>query len=533
MSQLIPPPHRLWLIVRTELRRSKRALSDNTAQVLSIAISGLFFLLIGFGAIVGAFVLGGMLKRGNGLPFDFAYIRGMATVVFSLPTIFVLMRTAQKQSLPSNPDGLLMAITHRDAVVGIVLAEMTKIIGIPMVFVLGIALAFAVGSGSPLSVLLISVSILLLAMLGAVLGFAFGLVILVLLATSAWIARLRTPILVVVFLAYIGVFFTGQWNSITGPLINILSATPLSWFADLALLGVNLSEVSVLQATGAVLIAVLGIPAGFGLCSWLAAQLWYITPVESTSGPSESRMDGGSIPFVSRMNQVRIRKTWLRALRSPIRLIFVIYPIFIMVQPVQQAVRTGTVPSSLPPLITLYGAWAIGAAFSLNPIGDEEPVLPITLTTAVRGRTFIWSLCLAGLVIGLPIVLAGSVLTGVLAQLGMRLLIANLLATVILCVGAPMIAAGPGTLFPRFEPYSVTRNRAAIVPSLFAFALFSIVFLIVSAPALIVLLFGTKAMSSTVLFGGIGLTLLLSAVASGLSIRYSINTFDEYYYEES
>ncbi|PSP86244.1 hypothetical protein BRC83_00830 [Halobacteriales archaeon QS_1_68_17] len=72
------------------------------------------------------------------------------------------------------------------------------------------------------------------------------------------------------------------------------------------------------------------------------------------------------------------------------------------------ALRDWSVPAVLVYTVGFYGAWAIGAAFALNPLGEEWPVLPMTLTSSIGGRTLVGGLWLAA---SLPGVLPGALAT--------------------------------------------------------------------------------------------------------------------------
>jgi ABC-2 type transport system permease protein len=190
-------------------------------------------------------------------------------------------------------------------------------------------------------------------------------------------------------------------------------------------------------------------------------------------------------------------------------------------------------------LLALYGAWATGAAFTLNPIGDEGPVLPITLTSSINGRTFIGALCLAGLTIGLPATVIAVIVTGVLASLSFVTLVEIVIAAIALCVCATAIATGAGVAFPRLETASLSRNREIMIPSIFGFGLFSLVLTVASVPAILGLMpIGRRLLTGvfgvgtqTVAISSLGLTILLAGAAGAVSYHSAVGSFDNYYYE--
>jgi hypothetical protein len=108
---------------------------------------------------------------------------------------------------------------------------------------------------------------------------------------------------------------------------------------------------------------------------------------------------------------------------------------------------------------------------------------------------------------------------------------------VALPAAATGVAAGAGTLFPRMEPTRITRGREAVVPSLFAFALYSLVLAVAGAPATAV---GTPAVREVVVAAlgvgperavaaGVAATTLLAGTAGAAGFRYAVRSFDRYY----
>ena len=506
--------------------------------MVGILIAGVFGIPFGIAAVVGMY-FAGMALTGDVDPIILRIVHSAAAGIFGFTAFIIAIRMVQKVSLPPNTDGLLTTVPHRDAVAGIIVAEMAKVLGIPALFVLAAAIAFGIGAGSVLSVVLFAISVLSLVLLGALFGFVIGFGVLNLLSRSPTLSRYRTVIGGLLFIAYFAVIYNMPSESAMEPVIRAISALPIGWFGDLALFAV-MADANLFQVVGAVLITVVGIPAAVVCCSWLAAQFWYTLPVEPAAEEDEpSKMGGISVGSVPLPVMRIIRKAWIRARRSPIRLVYVLYPLFFLLPFLETIIGLRSVPPSAPPLIALYGAWATGSAFTLNPIGDEGDVLPITLTSSINGRTFINALCLAGLTIGLPVTIIAVAVTGVLASLSIVSLVTAVVAAAVLCVCSTAIAAGAGIAFPRLEPAQVTRGRKAIVPSVFAFALFSIVFTIISIPAIVGLMPAARNLltdivgigTQTFVVGGLVSTILLGGVAGAISYYSAVGSFDSYYYE--
>lgn len=521
-------------IARTELLRRKRSI-EGSSQAIGLLLSGLFGLLFGLFAVGGLFVFARSVSTH---PQALAQTQTVAGGVFGVAAAFAAVRTAQGTTVPSDADALLSSVSHREAVAGYLLTELTLLVGVPTPFVVLGSIAFGIGAGSAASVGLVALSLLSLGILGVLCGVGVGIGVRVLIARSPVLARFRTAIGVTLMLAYVAVVFNESAQSAFTPLLGVIGASPVGWYGDLALLAVT--EASVVRAVGAVGLTLGGIPAVSGVCGLLAGRLWYQRPVAPSTATGSSEM--GRLPIaaipVSRPMAHVIHKTWLRARRTPLRLVYVVYPLFLLV-PSLQNLTTLSAPAYLPGVIAFYGAWATGAAFTLNPIGDEGPVLPVTLTTPVHGRTFIGALCLAGLVVGLPATVIGSLLVGLVVPLSTPALAGVGVAGVVLSVTASAIAVGAGTAFPRLDPASITRSREAIVPSVFAFGLFSLVFGLVSVPALLAVippirraLANALGVGATPLLAvGIGSTAVLGAIAGGIAFSAAVGAFEDYYIE--
>jgi hypothetical protein len=261
-----------------------------------------------------------------------------------------------------------------------------------------------------------------------------------------------------------------------------------------------------------------------------------LTTIPARDAVETSAIDGTLVTvfegFVSRPALAVARKTWLRARRAPITLSYVLYPAFVFVVPLQNAVRTGVIPPTLPALVAIYCAWMTGAAFALNPIGDEAATLPVTLIAPASGARLVRGKVLPGIAIGVPATAIATAITGVLSPLGPVSIVGLVVAAVACGVGGVTLAAGVGAAFPRFGSVNVTGNREAVVPSLTAFVVFSIGLFVLALPGLVA---GVPAVASgfdvsrtAVTAAGSLLTGLLLGVAGWIASRYAARTIDSY-----
>ncbi len=495
--------------------------------------------MLGFVSIsaFGAFALGQAI--GSGATDDvLSYAPLTAAGVWFVLAAMIFVRTLQQTARPDGLDGLLTTVPYRDVVGGLVLTELAGLllyIGIP---VLAVPLAFAVGAGSVLAFVSMLVALVSVGSLGLLSGMTVGFAVKSVAIRSEFVARYKSAIWIIAALIYVGIFATQSQGRVFLPVVRALSGPPLGWFADLALLPV-VPGTSAVHATLAVVIAVVGLPLLIAVLVIVAGTLWYTDPATSESEAVETETSTRAGPFerlVDHRTAWVAQKSWLRARRAPIKLSFVAYPFFFVATQFAQAIESGTFPATLPPFIAIYGAWAVGAAFTLNPLGDEGAVLPVTITSGIPGRTFVRGLVAAGVSVGVPIVAVLTLIVGLLSDLPASVVITLTVVSAALCVGASGLATGIGTAFPRFDAARVGRSREAVVPSYMAFVVYSVVLIVCAAPGLATSvplvadgLSGLVGVSSAAIrIAGAVVTVVLVGVLGSASYWYASRTFDQY-----
>ena len=542
------------LIARTELRRSWRSLRDSSGRLALLAISAMFMALVFLGALAGAYFFGRALRTGS-VDVPMQYARAAAVGLALAVAYFAGARAVQRTGTIDRATGILTAVPYRDAVAGVVFGEFVLFYGVAALPIVALAAAFAFGVSSAASFVTLVAALLALVALGILIGYPAGLLVKLGFARSELLARYKTIIGVLAFVVYLLVIFTGDFNALLSPLLGVVGVLPLAWFADLAVVFAPGVAVAWPRVVGAVITVVVGIPLLSAVSIRLAGRLWYTDSVrpagnEVTTTDRESTATtgifGGALSGVSMEALSGIvteptlaiaRKSWLRARRAPIKLSYVIYPAFLLISPAQQVVQTGEIPATLPVLVAVYGAWMTSAAFALNPLGDEGAVLPVTLTaTPVSGRRLIRGTVLSGVVIGVPVTLIATVILGILSPLSALSVVATAVTGVVLCVGGAALATGVGAAFPRMESVSITGSREAVVPSLSAFAVFTLVLFVLSIPGLLsqipflsdLLADALGTAGTVVTVAGPLLTALAVAVIGWFSYRYAARTVGEY-----
>jgi hypothetical protein len=549
-------------IARTELRRRGRSLADSP-QAIVLLFGALFGLLAAVAAGFGAFVLAGTAGGGSGA-VPRRIVRVVAAGAFGLPALLVAFRIVAGKGEVDGGDGLLTTVPHRDVLAGLIAVEAAGGLAYVSPVVLAVAAGLALGAGSPVP-LVVGLGLGLLVLAAAVVvGFAAGLGLRAVVARVPAIARHRTAVGAAVFVVYAGLLVTDRIGSTLGPVLDALAATPVGWTGDVVLLVIGAGG-DPLPALAGVATLLAAVPAGFVVAAALAERAWFADPVpggdaggaageagrdataDAPDEPAGKGTDTATEPTIARPlgpldrpTSAVARKAWLRARRSPIKLVYVLYPLFGLVGVVSNGLSLGgegaLLPAFVPVLAATYGAWASGAAFALNPFGDEGAALAATLTTPLSGRRFVRGTLVAATAVGVPLTAVLTVATGLASPLDPVAVAGLTVVGAGFAGGAVAIAAGVGSAFPRFETARVIRSREAVVPSLVAFAVFSIALGCCAVPLVAALPGVASAVAGGIgvvgpvavqAIGGAGALALVAGVGVA-GYRYAVSTYDGY-----
>lgn len=485
-----PDRSRASLVARTELVRGFRALRENRTQLIVLAITAVFLGVFVVGAAAfGAYTVGRGLRTGSLEWALLPAVRGGVGLAWLGVFVFVTLRTIGKYGDVEGGDGLLTTLPIRDVVAGFVLAEAARfalVLTGPVVLVVG---GFALGAAAP--GLAVTVPLAGVALLGSAVagGFAAGLGIREVFLRYEPLARYRTPIAVLAFVLYMSVFLTGSAENLVALLFDPVKRSPLGWFGDLVALGATGLPSAPARAAGAIVIAGTIVPIGFAGAGWLADRHWLTDrsaaeeDEEAVQHDGKSRVDRLLDGLSDRPTRAVALTLWRRSKRSPVRLVYVLYPLFGAASIVQDVLQKGYVPEYVPPVMLVYVAWAIGAAFTLNPLGDQGPTLPGTLTTGVDGRTFLRGHLLVGALVGAPAVVLVVGGLGLLSPLPLPVVALLIVGGFAVTTTGAALATGFGVVFPRFGSVSVVGNRKATAPSKTAAVTYSLGLLVTAGLA--------------------------------------------------
>ena len=475
------------LIARTELRRRWRTTKDNTTQLLAMAFAALMLLPFSVGGVFGAYLAGGFVAGNETAPLiewsRMAFVYGWISVVG-----FGGYRAYAVALRPDTLDGLLTTVSHRDVIGGLVLTELALWSAVFLTVGSAAAVAFAVGAGSLLTIPALLLALCLVLATGIPAGFILALGVRNAGVRSRLLSRLRTLFLLLLGVGYLALIFTNAFASVLEPLYRVLAPTPVDWFGDLAAMGLGIGA-SPLRAVGAVgftvVFAVAAIASLFRLAEWL----WYADGVHVTH--EIERSDDGS-PWFGGLSRVLsqpvfgvVAVDWKRARRSPLSLSFALYPLIVLAGPTVTAVQTGEIGTGLPLWVLISGTWIAGSLFALNVVGQEGAALPVTLLSEAPERSLVVGHVVSGALLIAPITVAATVFSGVLSPHSVPVVASLGASALVLSAASGAIATGIGVGFPRFDAVSVSRSTKAIVPSVFAFAIYSVVVLVVALPTVI------------------------------------------------
>ncbi|WP_435177049.1 hypothetical protein [Halorussus sp. AFM4] len=573
----VPDPSHATRIARVEFLRTLRTIRSSTTRTAAIGVALLIWVVlptVGGGYLAYEF---GRALPDVGLPFSVLdAVRGGTAVGWVGLAALAAARSAGGKGELDASAGVLTTVPARDAALGLLLAEYCRMLAVAAVPVLTVAAALALGAGAVAPLVVVPATAAALLAVGLAVGFPVGLGVKWVTLRTPWLARHRTALLVAAFVLYFLAVTSEALGDALATLRRALRDTPLAWFGDVLLLGLPGVDAVPAHALGAAALAALLVPALAAVAVRAAVTVWYADPAraDEDDAPDDRSSPAGAAPAgapagsatgstgsasgaataagaatpslaervlsgplggtLARPTRTVTLAVWRRTKRSPIRLLYVAYPLFFLYAPLRTAFESG-VPTSLPVLIALYGTWAVGATV-LNPLGDEGSVLPATLLSGLDGRQFVVGHVVSAALVGVPVVALATGVTGALSPLGPARWLALTGLSAVLVVAGTVLGVGVGTLLPRFGTVEVFRSREVTMPSKGAFAAYSIALLAGTVGAVVALLpplagfLGALAgvPRVAVRIAGGALAALVGAVGPVVAYRWATRKFETY-----
>ncbi|MFC7132028.1 MULTISPECIES: hypothetical protein [Salinibaculum] len=544
---------RLARIDVTRMLRKHTDRSESAGRVISTVVFGLVLVVATLASAYGASRLGASLVAGelsdvaaNGI----VAARGLVAVFGVIGSVVVIVRAIGQRGTLTNAEGVLTIVPTRQALLGLLLAEYVYVLlwlGGPA---LGIGVGLAVGTGTVWPALTVPLGVAAVAVPIVAIGYPLGLGLRHFVTRFAFVARNKGRLIVLVFAVYFALVATGSLNAAVVRLFEPLQASPTGWFADLLFLGTPTLSATPVRAVGAVGVALaLGL-AGTVAGTRVAEAHWFSDPAlagepepETPAEAAEPGLERRLAPVLGVPTAALVVLAWRRAIRAPMKLLYAAYPLFFAVGIVADILQTGEVPPYLPVGTLVFVTWAAGVIFTLNPLGDQGAGLPSTLLSRVDGRRFVHAHLLASLIVAVPLGLALTAAAALVSPVDTETTLALVVATPVLMAVASALSVGIGIAFPRFEAVNITRSMETVIPSLLAFALFTVHLVGTTAALAVVYDEGVRATAAFLVswllpfgltVGAETLFLVAAALLAGLvaaplvSYRYAVRRFDTY-----
>ncbi|HKL29912.1 MAG TPA: hypothetical protein VJ898_11695 [Natrialbaceae archaeon] len=469
-----------------------RGIRKNTATRLFWIRILLYVGLVGVPGLLAGYVayLGGQeLAAGRSLASieTVELFRTIVAFVWAFAFLIVTFRTVGGRGYPTTARVLLATVPVRDVVLGILLAEMAFATIWMVPFAVASGVGFAVGAGTLSPLLTVPATAAVVIASTVVIGFTVGIILRQFATRVGFVVRHKAALSLLLIATYFMLLTTDRLELLFESLAPAMRSSPIGWGGDLSVLGMPGVDPSPGLAIGWIGLAALLVPTLVVVGGRVAAFHWLSdpsVPVEPSServGPPVPVERSGILTvvipaLVGKPMGALVRVAWWRAIRAPMKFVYVAYPLLFVGAILVDVIETGGVPASLPAVVLIAVAWGSGVLFVLNPLGDQGRALPATIMTGITGRQFVRGHLLATLLVTLPLGLVATIATVLVSPLDS----ATALVVVLLCpaviVASATLAVGIGTAFPRFTATSVTRSTRVVLPSSVAVLAYSVTF---------------------------------------------------------
>ena len=461
-----------------DYRRSVRAIREDTGRLV----------LLAGGVVLPTLVLAGLAVlfvprlRGTDPEFSINRIaRGTLAMLWVFGTFMLTQRTTAAHSKPVADAFVLTTVSSRTAVIGGIVAESLRALTYALPIGLLLAIAGTYAFSSPLTLLAVPlVGCLYIASavtVGRVLGYSTAWLV----ANVSFVARHKGVLGGTVVMLFFGFYFLFQLPQLP---ISVSPATlgviPIGGLADLLAVGtpIGWSSTHAIGGVAAVGVAIVG---GGWLAERIAASLWFgesvdVSATAESTVSTRTRNDQRAlaqaispldIPFITGPTRTVAEWSLLRARREPQRLNFLLIPVFGGGSALMSMMLQGSSSLAiLGPVIAVLLGWTAGAAFGLNPFGDEGAVMPATLSS-VSGRAFVRGLIAPSLLFA-PVVAVVTLVSALVGGYGLLSAIALTLIGCFLTVVGAALAPMIGMWLPRYSAIRIGNSDEVRPPRLLA-----------------------------------------------------------------
>lgn len=523
------------VLVGTELRCRLRAVRANQRRLLAVAVGYLVF-VGGIGVMVWMPATAyGRLFAGGQVPVG---ATGVALGILGFNSLYLGAAAGLGQENVGATGPLVRtSIPPRAVALGRLVTELaTAAVLLALVALVGLV-AVAIGAGSPVPVAVLGVALVPFGLASLAVGRVVGTTIRVVnrrFQVSLWTKALA-------YLAFMIVVFVGSQQLVRASLDDLgrlgeivpdafLPGTPVQAYASvlLAPLGATPRPLGVLVAGGVLAVSLVGIAVA------LRAETQLLL-ADDASGDADATPSAGSRgvprPFAVVPSGAVAWRYLLRTRRDPRMLAHLTSLLFGVLAMGASAISNPGIVSSLgQPAAIIAGGTIAGAAYCLNPLGDDRNQLPFLFTSTKSSAVLLRGRALAGLILGIPLAVGLGVPLGLLDH-SIEVVLAQSLFAVGFAVAGTGTALGLGAVVPRFdrrEYMSVERAH----PSTMALLGFMFGGLVVGAVGLFLVSWtlSTAALGRAAAVWAVYLAVVGVPAAAGY--RYAVRRFDRLQLDE-
>jgi hypothetical protein len=439
--------------------------------------------------------------------------RGMVAVLWLVQVGAAAAATPKSANQVPGSAFLLRAAGVQSTLWGTMLAEYSRRLVLFGVFAIATAVAVLWGVGLPTRDPLLMLALLVLFLTAELVGMALRL--------GSRAAGLRPSRATLVVFGGIGLIVFSLSFGHPMVALSFLSKTPIGDFGEVFLARIPWADADRAATVRIVAVSLVAVPALTWFVQRVALYTWFTGEERDDVGTDRTRVDEwlGLLGIEGPTRAVGWR-LWLQSRRKPLVLGLMAVPLLIVGLAIVDP--EGTETPLFPLYVGLYAVWMSGVVLTLNPFSSEDETLPHLL--AAPGRDVVGGYALTATLVGLPTTVLSIILGGVVIG-PVSLIVPATIVSIAVFAGTVPAGIAIGLLLPRVDAFS-KRADGPIVPSKFAIAGHSTVYLLLSCPAGIALLVTDGVLFSPIALGGITVTVLCSFGVAVVSFRYAGGRLD-------
>jgi ABC-2 type transport system permease protein len=530
-----------------EVRRSIRWYFQQPRRKVALTLLTLVFgSVLLLGGVPTAYSIGQTIRIEQQFPLLTAARQLLTVFVLVLIALF-LSRTIERLSHIDSEDLMLTTTTSRAVVIGLLSAEVVRLLmwmGIPILLIFG---TFAIGMQSVALLVTVPLTLVPIVAFAAVSGYVIGIAVLSIARYLPIPSQIKTIVYVLVFVAtLIGsqvvprVALSNDLPFSLAPIKDALLVSPFAAYADFLLIGTPIAQPISLSALLVLVGLIAGVPIGFTVASRLSTRFWMTEPAHSHgmrtgSGDSKAGMTPTRVPRpFAWWKSGRIAWQYLRqGARSPQQFVHLAIVLFA----IAPSITTLFTSSDIVYIFVLGGSIVVGAlfagaAFGLNPFGDEQTTLPLLLVTATPPRQFVRGRIVAGLVVSVPFIVVVPCVVAVVGPQSALEVFVYVVVGIGLAVMSATWAVGLGTAYPKYESQkmwgvdSVTPSHLVLIVHNFTIGIVGLIVLVLTGFGLLSLSHGSS-ISGLYIGGAVICIAILASSAIGAYV-YAVRRFQSH-----